>query len=125
MTKCLVVDDVEVTRFTSEEYLKNLGVESVCVSDGDKALSALRSSNFDVIMLDWHLGKDSGLDTLKTIRKEFGRNLPVIVFSGVENQSKSSAAIEAGANVFLEKPTTQEKLREALKGLGIPVKAAH
>ena len=48
MSKCLVVDDVEVTRFTTEEILNELGVESEIVSDADKALTTLKSTEIDV-----------------------------------------------------------------------------
>lgn len=121
MPKCLVVDDVEVTRFTAQEYLSELGIEVAVAKDGDQALDTLRRSQVDVVLLDWHLKKASGLDLLKNIRKEFPRSLPVIVFSGVEGQAKANEAINAGANSFLEKPTTKEKLAVCLKGLGITV----
>lgn len=121
MPKCLVVDDVEVTRFTAQEFLSELGVEVVAAKDGAQALDVLRKAPVDVVLLDWHLRKTSGLDVLKDIRKEFPRSLPIIVFSGVEGQAKANEAINAGANSFLEKPTTKEKLAGCLKGLGITV----
>lgn len=118
MTKCLIVDDVEVTRFTTKEILEKLGFDSIAANDSGTALDALKSGDIDFVVLDWHLGKESGLDLLQSIRESYGR-LPVIVFSGVESENKSSEAVAAGANAFLAKPTTREKLERCLKSIGI------
>ncbi len=123
MAKCLVVDDVEVTRFTTKEILAELQVDSVMANDPGEALKVLKGGGIDVILLDWHLGKESGLDLLQTIRSEYG-SLPVIVFSGVEGEEKSKEAIDAGANSFLVKPTTKEKVEGALSKVGISFTAS-
>lgn len=119
MTRCLVVDDVEVTRFTTKELLGDMGIDSDVVANTEAALQSLQSGEFDLVLLDWHIGKESGLDFIATIRSEFGSTIPVIVFSGVEDESRSSEAIKAGANFFLQKPTTKEKLKQGLQSLGI------
>lgn len=121
MTKCLVVDDVEVSRFTAKEFLSDLGMEVVVAADGPQALAELERSPVDVAFLDWHLGSASGLDVLKEIRAKFGSRVQVVVFSGVEGGENATQATNAGANRFLEKPTTKDKLRDCLKGLGISV----
>lgn len=124
MAKCLVVDDVEVTRFTSKELLNKLGLESVAAGETAEAVSILQQGSVDVILLDWHIGKESGIDLLKQIRGEMGLTIPVIVFSGVEDQSKAGEALEAGANDFLSKPTTHEKLKDSMQKVGIEISEA-
>lgn len=121
MTKCLVVDDVEVTRFTATEFLTDMGVEVVVASNRDEALSQLRMSRVDVVLLDWHLGRVSAADLLAEIRAEFGASLSVVVFSGVDPKISKKEALGAGANSFLEKPTTRELLERCLKELRLPV----
>jgi DNA-binding NtrC family response regulator len=119
MKKCLIVDDVEVTRFSTSYFLSEIGIESIAVGNITDAMKHLNGSKFDALFLDWHIGKDSGIELLKKIRIEFGNSMPVIVFSGVEKQSAAPEAIQAGANVFIEKPTTKEKLNGALKSIGL------
>ena len=119
MKKCLVVDDVEVTRFTVKQIVSDLGLDLVMAVTGDEALAALRHDQIDVVLLDWYLRKKSGLELLAQIRAEFGARLPVILFSGVESSNKRDEALRAGANAFLEKPTTKEKLEVCFKELGI------
>ncbi len=120
MTTCLIVDDVEVTRFTTKEILEDLGVNSVVANDGNSAMQALQTSSVDVVLLDWHIGKESGLELLKTIRGRYGQ-IPVVMFSGVEGEAKANEAVGAGASAFLTKPTTKDKLSNCFKTIGLQV----
>jgi len=119
MVKCLVIDDVKVTRYTAETFLEELGVSVVSVENAERAKDVLSRDRFDFILLDWHLRGDSGLDFLREIREKSSAKVPVIVFSGVEGQAKASEAISAGANAFLEKPTTKENLSRCIGNIGI------
>lgn len=119
MIKCLVVDDVQVTRFATDDFLKDHGVEVLAAENGGDALNILKSGGVDVVILDWHLGREDGIEVLKKIRDKFGKKLPIIMLSGVESEKRAAEAINAGANSFLEKPTTQEKLVQCIKGLGL------
>lgn len=121
MTTCLVIDDVEVTRFTATEFLTEMGLDIVVADNGEEALKALRQKSVDVVLLDWHLGKKSGIDLLKEIRSEFGSKLPVVVFSGVTARASANEALDAGANSFLEKPTTREGLERCFRELRLPL----
>jgi CheY-like chemotaxis protein len=120
MKKCLIVDDVEVTRFTAAQYLKDLEVETAVVENGQDALVHLARQEMDMVLLDWHLGKESGIDLLTQIRERFGAKPRVIIFSGVESSREATQqAKAAGADEFLEKPTTKEKLAACLQRLGL------
>jgi len=119
MKKCLIVDDVEVTRFTSEKIIAALGLSAVSVATSDEAFAAMQKETFDLVLLDWHLRKASGLDILKKIKSTIGTHPRIIVFSGVEGAEKQAEAIHAGADAFLEKPTTKDKLEVCLKDIGL------
>lgn len=120
MTKCLIVDDVEVTRFSSKTFLANAGVDVVAVGTIQDAENALSASRFDCIFVDWHLGKDSGLTFIQNLRKQ-GDKTPIAVISGVEQQEKASEALKAGANKFITKPTTKDNLVSCMADMGIHV----
>jgi len=119
MTKCLVIDDVTVSRFAVRSFLEELKVDVVEAEDGDKALSMLNLGDIDVIMLDWHLKKKSGIDLLKVIRDKYGDKIKIIVFSGVESGDKKSEVIAVGANGYLSKPTNKEKIEDEFKRVGV------
>ncbi len=119
MAKCLVVDDVAVSRFAVESFLGNLGIEIEEAVDEKQALEALEQGGIDVILLDWHLKKKSGLELLTEIRERYGKDLKIVVFTGVEGEDKVDEAMAAGANGFINKPTTEDKISEQFKVLGI------
>ncbi len=117
---CLIVDDVTVTRFIARTFLENLGVGVIEAEDGDGALNTLESNqNVDVILLDWHLKKKSGVELLQVIREKHGNDIKVVLFSGVEDGDKLQEAKEAGANAYISKPTTQEKIKDCFQDLGL------
>ncbi len=119
MTTCLVVDDVTVTRFAARTFLEEVGVDVVEAEDGEEALAALAGGGVDVILLDWHLKKKSGIELLDIIREKYGDNVKVVMFSGVESADKVNEAKAAGAIGFISKPTTQEKIEAEFKAIGI------
>jgi len=119
MATCLVVDDVTVSQFTARTFLEELGLDVKQAADGEGALETLDDGGVDVMLLDWHLKKKSGLELLEVIRDKHGNGLKVIVFSGVEDDKKASEAVNAGANGYMTKPTTKEKLEYELKSVGI------
>lgn len=122
MPKCLVIDDVEVTRYSTDTFLTKMGFEVSAANDPKAAIASLKKDSFNVILLDWHLGKESGIDLLREIREDLNIKIPVVVISGVKDQKHAPEAINAGANAFLEKPTTYEGLKKCLKNLGFKTK---
>lgn len=120
MKTCLIVDDVTVSRFTSKAFLEPLGLEIYEADDEDSAVTVLENKNIDVILLDWHLRHKSGLDFLQTLRQSSKyKNLPVVMFSGVEGEENAQEALNAGANGFISKPTTKEKIEQVFSQIGI------
>lgn len=119
MTKCLIVDDVEVTRFSTRQILEPLGVDCICADNSKEALDLAVTHKPDVIFLDWHIGKESGIDLLAKLRAKLGANTNIIMFTGVEDESKSQEALRAGADHFITKPTTSEKIKNVLKQCGL------
>lgn len=118
MKKCLIVDDVEVTRFVSEEIMEELGIESLIAGDLNSAKEMLKSNNVDIVLLDWHLGKESGLELISYVRKT-NQNLPIVMFSGIRDSKKHAEALSAGADDYIEKPTTRDKIRGSFQKLGL------
>lgn len=119
MANCLVVDDVTVSRFAVRSFLEELGVSITESEDEKQALQALEEGGIDVVLLDWHLKKKSGLELLEVIREKYGKDLKVVVFTGVEGEDKVEEAMAAGANGFITKPTTKDKICEQFKALGV------
>jgi CheY-like chemotaxis protein len=109
----LVENDPAMARLT-KEALKEAGlIESVrSLSNGDEALAYLRAESRppsqpypDIIFLDLHLPRRSGLDILEHIKGDPKLSLtPVVVISGSENPREVREAYRLHASCYVRKP---------------------
>jgi two-component system, chemotaxis family, response regulator Rcp1 len=109
----LVENDPAAARLTKEAF-REAGLTEIVrsVPDGDEALAYLRREEKyanhpapDVIFLDLHLPKKSGLEVLAEI-KSTPRLLitPVVVVSGSANPQEIREAYELHASCYVRKP---------------------
>lgn len=118
MPQILAIDDDEVSRKLIRGNLSDIARVSavVCGRDG---LSYLNMGNkVDLILLDYRMPGMTGLEVLKQIksRDEF-REVPVIMFTGEENESLESQALEAGAADFIHKPLVIPVMRQRVMNI--------
>ncbi|GIV37070.1 MAG: DNA-binding response regulator [Cyclobacteriaceae bacterium] len=75
---CLIVDDEPLARKGLQEYVKDVDFLQLAGSceDALKAASLLREGNIDLILLDIHMPKLSGIEFLRTLK-----NPPLIIFT--------------------------------------------
>lgn len=72
------------------------------VTNYDEGLKAITSNSFDVFLLDYRLGKESGLDLLKKMNLVVESG-PIILLTGQGDRQLDFEAMEAGASDFLIK----------------------
>lgn len=68
----------------------------------DAALRAMREQEFDLCFADYRLGGQTGLDLLRTLRRE-GLRVPVVLITGQEIDALGENALLAGATDFVSK----------------------
>jgi DNA-binding response OmpR family regulator/drug/metabolite transporter (DMT)-like permease len=104
-SRILIIDDNLINRKKLRLAVTNLGYHGETAIDGAAGLAALRQGAFDAILLDMLMPGMDGFEVLKLIKSDEAlRDLPVIVVSDLEGDTKSvSAAIEMGAEDFLPK----------------------
>jgi len=115
MTKVLIIDDDE--RFTSlaARHLGPAGFEVHAHRAMNGALETTKSINPDIVLLDIMLGDGLGFQVCREIRKD-----PLVYQTGIIFESSVSAlreieyALEQGADSFLAKPFTLDKLLNQL-----------
>lgn len=103
MIKILIVeDDNEINRLM-RDYFMSKGYDVICVFDGIKAVSAVRSDkDISIILLDLMLPFQSGDRVIQKIR-EFS-DLPVIVISAKDTIQTKIDVIRLGADDYVTKP---------------------
>ena len=73
--------------------------------NGESALAQIRSSSFDLVLLDSMMPGLSGVEVLKTLRAEHTPDqLPVIMVTALTDSSKIVEALNLGANDYVTKP---------------------
>ena len=77
--------------------------------DGQEALEIIRGADFDLVLLDVHMPRMSGLDVLERLR-ESGNEVRAIILTGDEAPDVVIGAAEAQAVRYLSKPIRPDTL---------------
>jgi two-component system, OmpR family, KDP operon response regulator KdpE len=100
--RILVVDDEpQIHRFLNPALTAS-GYETVRAERGDEALRLAASRAPDAILLDLGLPDMDGHEVLTKLR-EF-TDVPVIILSARDRETEKIAALDAGADDYIEKP---------------------
>jgi len=118
MIKLLLTDDHVIVRDGIKTLLKNESDITVVAeaSNGQEALSVLRNTDIDIVLLDINM---PGLDGLKTseIIKEKYKNVKVIILTMYREMHMVEAMFRNGAKAYLLKSCSKEELIQAIKGV--------
>lgn len=124
--KALVAEDEEVMLMTIEAKLKSEGFEVVCALDGREALRKLENFVPDIIITDILMPYTSGLELISIVKSGEKKSIPIIVLSGLGEESTVMEAFQLGADDFVTKPFDYTELlvrvRRLLKITKGPVK---
>lgn len=105
--RLLVVEDDEKLAKILSVALSAVGDVDIAYS-GEKALQYIEKSYYDLVILDLMLGKLSGLDVLREIRRV--HLMPVIVLSALSDIDKKLDCFKLGADDYMTKPFAREEL---------------
>ena len=109
--RILIVDDDEMVLIALNELLRPEGYEVHTVSRGAEALKKLDQNGYDLLMLDVIMPEMDGFELCKKIReKENYRETPIVFLTAKSQEEDRVQGIDAGANLFLSKPISPEKL---------------
>ncbi len=116
--KILVVDDEIDTLRLVGLMLERQGYEIVAAKNGKHALEILPTNKPDLILLDVMMPEMDGFDVAKKIREddEFF-NIPIVMFTAKAQVEDKISGLEAGADVYLTKPTQPRELFAQIKAL--------
>lgn len=109
--RILVVDDDEMVLMALDELLTPEGYEVDTVLRGTEALEKLDKKNYHLLMLDIIMPEMDGFELCKRIReKDKYRDVPVVFLTAKSREEDRIHGLESGANLFLSKPISPEKL---------------
>ena len=115
MKLLLVEDDQHLGALIKQDLVKS-GFAVDLAIEGEQGEFMGATENYDIIVLDLGLPKLSGLDVLKTWRKN-GLHTPVLVLTARDNWYDRVDGFEAGADDYLGKPFHIEELLARLNAV--------
>lgn len=112
MRLLIIEDDREISEMLCG-FLETEAYEVTTAADGEEGLKKLKEVPFDLILLDLMLPRLSGLEVLKTLRRE--STVPVIIMSAKDTDSDIALGLGLGADDYITKPFSVTELLARIK----------
>ncbi len=113
----LVVEDNPINRLVILKQLASLGLETVAVEDGFKALELLSERPVDLVLMDCQMPGLDGYQTTADIRRREGdrRHTPIIAMTAHAMAGDREKCLAAGMDDYIAKPIRLQSLAETLR----------
>lgn len=115
MSKVLVVDDEKLIVKGIMFSLEQDGFEVNCAYDGEEALEKIRSTDYDIVLLDVMLPKLDGFEVCQAVR-EFS-NVPIIMLTAKDTDMDKILGLEYGADDYITKPFNILEVKARIKAM--------
>jgi len=115
----LIIDDSKTVRNLVAFIMKKDGFRVISAEDGLDGLEKLYSTEqIDLIVCDVNMPRMDGFTFIKNVREqEIYRDLPIIVLSTEGQEKDIQTGMNLGANLYMVKPASPEKLLRNTKML--------
>jgi CheY-like chemotaxis protein len=110
----LITDDDLEFRQTLQGVFEPQGFQTLLASDGEEALRVIRTQEVHLVLLDMHMPKLTGLETIRLV-KQFRARLPWILMSADLDDLLIEQAQRLQAFSVLSKPVTFRQITGAVR----------
>jgi CheY-like chemotaxis protein len=99
----LIVEDNDLQSRVLSELLAEEGIDSIIVEDGRKALEALETQSFDIIISDIYMPVVDGLTLLYLCKKDVNlRKIPFVMYSSKPIETDMELAYKLKVSTFVK-----------------------
>jgi DNA-binding NarL/FixJ family response regulator len=118
LIRVCLVDDQALVRSGLKALLQLLGgIEVIAeAEDGERAITAVLSSNPDVVLLDVRMPKRSGVEVVEALAAA-GKLPPTLLLTTFEDDHALIRGVKAGARGYILKGASPETLLEAIRSV--------
>lgn len=108
----LLIDDDDIDRQFIRRKLANQNIDIQCTeaASSEAGITLLKDQPFDVVLLDFRLANQTGLEVLQTMSQQNLLDVPVIILSGMEDDTLMLKCLEHGAQDYLVKDEVNSKI---------------
>lgn len=112
--RILLAEDNAINQEVASAMLESVGCEIVAVENGEQALNALQSNQFDLVLMDCQMPTMDGFKATRQLRQLNASysQIPVIALTADIQQGIMRQCRQAGMDDYLSKPFTHEALVE-------------
>ncbi|BHH85905.1 response regulator [Desulforhopalus sp. 52FAK] len=101
----LIVDDDKLSRSMLAYLLNKADIDTIEAVNGVDAMKVLQKKSPDIIFLDRYMPEMDGVETIKTIQKQFGSSAPpIVMITAAAFESENLSVKEMGIAGILFKP---------------------
>lgn len=103
--RVMVIDDSKIIRVATEGFLRELGHEVLCCTDGFNGISHMMTFQPEILFIDLEMPRLNGLDTCRLIRANAQfKTTPIVMLSSRDGIFDMALATTAGATDYIVKP---------------------
>jgi len=113
----LIVEDDRDLATNLIDFLGIHGYTTDYASDGMAALSLVAENRYDLIVLDLSLPGVDGLSLCRSIRNQFGSQVPIVVLTAKDEVDTKVAAFDIGADDYVVKPAALREIEARIRAL--------
>lgn len=116
--RVLLVEDNEINRVVTQDYLVDKGYDVITALNGFEALEQARHHQPELILMDVQMPGMDGLEAIRQLRTipEFVTT-PIIAVTALAMPGDRERCLEAGANEYLTKPLSLKVLMQRIEAL--------
>lgn len=115
--KVLYLEDEQAQADALLAILQGSDYECTHCKNAESFLEALKTDEFDLLILDWELPDMSGIEALERVRTFLNWNGPVLFVTNRDAEQDIVAALEKGADDYMVKPFRRSELLARLNAL--------
>ncbi len=111
--RILLAEDSVVNQKLAVALLEKRGHAVTVAATGEKALGALATGTFDVVLMDVEMPEMDGLTTTRAIRtreKQTGNHMPIVAMTAHAMKGDRERCLEAGMDAYVAKPVHAKEL---------------
>jgi len=115
-THVLLVEDNELNQQVAQELLGIVGIKVSLAKNGEEALSAIKSLNYDAVLMDAQMPVMDGYEATRRIRQSPSfEKLPIIAMTANALKGDREKCLAAGMDDYISKPIDPKQLYSVLK----------
>ena len=114
--RILIAEDNELNARIAYRLLSKAGYSVEVVKDGQQAVDAVRSEEWDLVLMDVQMPVMDGLEATRTIRRmPQHRDLPILALTANAMAADRDECLAAGMNDFVPKPLSTRQVLAKIK----------